>query len=643
LADFAQGAAVARQAADVFVSYKAEDRARLIPLVEALEAEGFSVWWDSHIGGGSHWREDIREHLDAAKCVIVAWTKRSVGPGNDFVCDEAARARRRGAYLPIQLDAVEPPLGFGEIQAISLKGWHGDRSDTRFVSLAGAIRDRIAGEHVAHHPVAQGKPAISRRSVVAGGIGVGTIALAGAGGWLLLKPAPANAKRIAVLPFANLSGGEAQSYFADGIAEELRSALSRVGMEVVGRTSSDAVKEMDAKAAATRLGVPNILTGSVRRSPETIRVNAQLVSGKDGVERWAQTYDRAPGDAIKIQTDIAASVAQALSIALGQAGLAALTLGGTTDSVAQDLLLQARKMRLEGSGAEIHRKSLAMVDAAIARDPNYADAHVLRAIVLNAFASQYGMDADKIASDRALASESANRAREIAPKLGSAYATLAYIDQGRLNLRGAQAHLAQALALSPDDPEVLSQATNTLEWFGEEHEALRLADRYIALDPLNPQAYRRKSQVLLALRRYAQSIETGRKASELAPKASRLWMGSSLLLLGRPDDALREFKAMPADDPFQHAGLALVAARTGDRAGAERVIGRMRQLFGANASYQYAQVYAQLGDKDLVFAELDNAFAFKDAGLIYLKIDPFMNPIRGDPRYAALVGKLNFP
>jgi len=306
-------------------------------------------------------------------------------------------------------------------------------------------------------------------------------------------------------------------------------------------------------------------------------------------------------------------------------------------------LLQARKMRQEGSGAEVYRKALAVVDAAIARDPNYADAHVLRAILMNALATQYGTNAEEITLNRAGASESANRARAIAPRLGSAYGTLAFIEQAQLNFQRAQDYIDQALALSPDDPEVLSNATNTLEWFGKGQEALRLADRYIALDPLNPQAYRRKSQVLLVLRQYAQSVEAGRKATELAPKASRLWTGSSLLLMGRPGDALAEFKAMSADDPFTPTGQALVAARTGDRAGAERIIARMRQQGGANASYQYAQVYAQLGDKDLALAELDNAFAANDPGLIYLKLDPFLDPIRGDPRFVALVRKLNFP
>ena len=240
--------------ADVFVSYKAEDRARLKPLVAALEAEGFSVWWDAHIGGGTDWREDIQNHLDGAKCVMVAWTKRSVGPEGRFVRDEATRAQRRGVYLPVRLDAIEPPLGFGEVQALSLKGWKGDRADPRFQAVADAVRSRISGEHQPLRPTHFVEGRVSRRAVMAGG--AGAVALAGAGGWFLLKPAPANAKRIAVLPFANMSGDENQAYFSDGVAEELRAALSRIQLEVIGRASSEAVKELDTKAALRSSALP---------------------------------------------------------------------------------------------------------------------------------------------------------------------------------------------------------------------------------------------------------------------------------------------------------------------------------------------------------------------------------------------------
>jgi TolB-like protein len=628
---------------DVFVSYKAEDRARLAPVVAALEAEGFSVWWDAHIGGGTNWHEDIEEHLESARCVVVAWSKRSAGHDGNFVREEARRAQRRGVYLPIRIDATEPPLGFGEIQAISLKGWHEDPSDARFVALVEAIQERVTGEHVAHHPTHYGRPVISRRTAVTGGIGIGTVALAAAGGWLLLKPAPANAKRIAVLPFADLSPAHDQAYFSEGVAEELRAALTRIGLQVIGRNSCDAAKDLDIKTAATKLDVAHVLTGSVRRSPATIRVNAQLVGGKDGVERWAQTYDRAPGDVITIQTDIAAKVAEALSIALGQAGRAALTLGGTTDSAAQDLMLRARKLRRDVTSAESYREALALVDAAIVRDPKYAEAHVERAFVLNTWAGQFGDDPDEVASQRALATQSANRALAIAPSLGSAHAVLAYIEQGRLNFAASLKHLEQALALSPNDPEVLSAATNNFEWLGRGQEALRLADQFVSLDPLNNSSHRRKAQVLHALRQFPQSVEAGRKASELAPKASRVWAGNSMVMMGRYREAVTAFEAMAPDDPFRLTGEALVAARTGDRTGAERMVDQMYEKLGITIGYQAAQVHAQLGQNDRAFADLDNALAARDGGLMYLKMDPLLDPIRGDPRYAALASKLHFP
>jgi serine/threonine-protein kinase len=625
---------------DIFVSYKSEDRDRLQPLISALEAEGFSVWWDRHIGGGTRWREEIQEHLDAAKCVIVAWTKRSVGPAGDFVRDEATRAQRRGSYLPIRFDRSAPPLGFGEIQVISLKGWRGDRSDPRFRAIAEAVRRRVTGEDIDQVTVLPIRTRLSRRALLAGG--TSAVALTGVGGWLLLKPAPANANRIAVLPFADLSPGRDQAYFSDGVAEELRSTLSRIGLQVIGRNSCDAVKHLDIRSVAAKLNAANVLTGSVRRSPEMLRVNAQLVSGADGVERWGRSYDRATGDAIKIQTDIALNVAQALSIALGQTGEAALTLGGTKDSVAQDLVLQARKLRREGSGAQPYRNGLTLVEAAIARDPNYADAYVLKAVFLESLASQFGPNINEIGSQRVLAKESANRALAIAPNLAAAHAALATINKGRLNFRGSLEHLRRALFISPDDPEALAFATNTLQWFGLGQEAVHLADRYIALDPLNAQAFRRKAQVLHALRQYPQSVEAGQKSIELAPKASRLWVGNSLLLLDRPGDALEAFLVVSADDPFRVTGEALVAARSADRAKAERIIGQMKEEFGA-VRYQIAQIRAQLGQTDLVFAELDNAMAVKDPGLIYLKMDPFMDPIRGDPRYATWISRLNFP
>jgi serine/threonine-protein kinase len=173
---------------DVFVSYKAEDRARVRPLVEALEAEGLSVWWDAHIGGGDEWRDSIQQHLDESKCVIVVWSRRSIGPQGHFVRDEATRAQRRHAYLPVRVDNVDPPLGFGEIQAIPIVRWKGDRSDPRYQAVLAAARAIVSGAPRPHY-VHFESPRVSRRAIIAGG--AAATAAAVAAGWFAPKPSVA--------------------------------------------------------------------------------------------------------------------------------------------------------------------------------------------------------------------------------------------------------------------------------------------------------------------------------------------------------------------------------------------------------------------------------------------------------------------
>src|SRR5690242_15215582 len=183
---------------DIFVSYKAEDRRRVEPLVRALEADGFTIWWDAQIAGGAEWREDIQEHLDSARCVLVVWSKRSVGREGRFVRDEASRAQRHGTYLPVRIDRIEPPLGFGEIHAIALQGWKGRHESPAYQSLLAAIRAVMSGE--APQIAADHSGPVSRRSVLIGG-GATAAAVAAVGGWVLLKPRKATAASIAVLPF----------------------------------------------------------------------------------------------------------------------------------------------------------------------------------------------------------------------------------------------------------------------------------------------------------------------------------------------------------------------------------------------------------------------------------------------------------
>ncbi len=130
---------------DIFLSYKREDQHRVAPLAERLTKAGFNVWWDRHIEGGSSWRQSIIESLNAAKCVIVVWSEVSVSAAGEFVHDEAGRAKARGVLLPVKIDSVDPPVGFGEIQALNLVGWNGSAGDARFKDVVDAARAIVTG------------------------------------------------------------------------------------------------------------------------------------------------------------------------------------------------------------------------------------------------------------------------------------------------------------------------------------------------------------------------------------------------------------------------------------------------------------------------------------------------------------------
>ena len=625
---------------EVFVSYKAEDRARVAPLVDALTAEGHSVWWDAHIGGGEEWRDEIAGHLDAAGCVIVVWSKRSIGKEGRFVRDEATRALRRGTYLPIRIDKVEPPLGFGETQALPLLGWKGNRRHPHYAAIAAAVNAMLGKE-----PAPRAQSGFQRRSVIAGGAAAAAAAAAAAGGLLFLRPRRAGANSIAVLPFANLSGDPSQDYFSDGMAEELRSALSRIaGLKVVARTSSEMLRDSDVKTAAKKLGVENIVSGSVRRSPSTIRVNAQLIDGGNGLERWSETYDRPAGDVLAIQTGIAQSVADALSIRLAGGDRANLNLGGTTNATAQDLFLRATSVGRDDSEPGL-RKALSLLESSIEIDPNYAAAHARKALILAVWSGFYAHSAAESLQKFQEALASANRAIAIEPRLSAGYAARGLVHRQMLNFGPALADFRKADSLPGENAETLRGYALQLGTDPENDGAIKMATRAATLDPLNPLSPETLSFNLYRARRYPEAIAEARRALELSPgrQQARRTLANCLLWMNKNEEAAAEYRKLDPTDYRRLLGEAVLAIRAGDRGSAVAKMDAMRQRLGDGALYQYAEVYAQLGQADEAFGALEEAMKTRDPGLAGIKVDPFLDPIRKDSRYAALVDRLNFP
>jgi serine/threonine-protein kinase len=546
----------------------------------------------------------------------------------------------------VLIDNVDPPLGFGESQAISLRGWRGDRSDPRYQAVLAAIERATGVRPSSTAPVARSQLRVDRRTAMAGA-GVAVVAVAGMGAWTLLKPATANASSnsIAVLPFENLSGDPAQAYFSDGVADEIRSSLARIaGLKVAGSTSSKAVRNDDAKIAAKKLGVGNILTGTVRQSPSTIRIAAELIDGHTGMDRWSQDYDRQPGDSIKIQTDIAENVATALSAALEGAARAAATVGGTSNAQAHDLFLRAAAPARESSKVSAEER-LDLLNAAIRLDPNYADAYARKAIVIRRLTDAFSTNSAQFDSGRAEALQVAQTATKLAPRLAMGHVALGQVYRSGLHVPQASAELQRALELAPGDADALRTYSYFVSLLGDQAKALALAERAISLDPLNSSSYDNRLSILFNARRYADAIDAGLQLKRSSPELLTFptTLGDCFMMAGKIDESRQSYAAAPADDLFRLTGEAVLAARTADAPGARARLARIQQVSGDAASYQFGEIYAQLGAADEAFRALDHAWQIKDAGLLHLRVDPWMDPVRSDRRFAALVGRIGFP
>lgn len=628
---------------DVFLSYKAEDRSRLAPLVEALEANGLSVWWDAQIGGGDRWRETIERQLTAARCVIVAWSKRSVGPEGHFVRDEAARAQRLGTYVPVRIDKVEPPLGFGETQALSLQGWKGDRTDPHYLALLESVRNRVGKTALGEIAPSQAAGVTRRSALIAGSAAAASIVGLGAWWWTRSSEHSDN-DSIAVLPFANLSNDPAQAYFSDGIAEELRSALSRIArLKVVARTSSEAVRDADAKTAARKLGVGNILTGSVRRTATTLRISAQLVDGREGIEQWSQVYDRPIGDSLQIQSDIAERVANALKIALAKSPDEFRAQGGTNSAEAQDLLLRSADARRRGDSEQAVREALGLIEAAIAIDPRYGDAWATKSTVLNDLSGAYAQTA---AEARALANQAeraALHAIQIAPQSQRGYVALGNVYYYALRIRAGLAQLEKARAIPSEDTAALTAIAYALSETGRTADALALTDQVIATDPLNAAGFHAKAVILSDAGRLPEAEQFERKAIAILPNraASRNRLALILMLQGKTDEARAELAAIPSDNVIRITYEAVLDARTGNRVSAERALTQLRLMGDDSSQFQQAAILAQLGDRDGAIAALQKGWKYRDSGLTGMRSDPLLEPVRSDPRFVAILKRMN--
>ena len=410
---------------------------------------------------------------------------------------------------------------------------------------------------------------------------------------------------------------------------------------MIARTSSFAFKDKNATIAdvAKTLGVDHVLEGSVRKSGDRVRITAQLIRAADSSHLWSETYDRTLEDIFAIQDEISGEVVDALKVRLLGPNASKPEVGGTTNAAAYEAYLQGLYSLNQGTGEANLRKALAAFDQAIAEDPNYARAHAGRARALSTLASN-GYEAFDSGFGRAR--EAAEHAIELEPGLAEAWLPLAYITATvDLDMPKAQAHFERALALDPGSAEVQATYSSFALGIGQLDKAIEAGLKAVQLDPVAPRPHIYLATAYYGARRYNEALAVSRRAERLDPNYPGVHGGIAVVLLetGDLEEARTEFEKEPIE--WQRlTGVALADAKLGRLERARAGLATAMKRLGEAAAYQYAEINAQLGDRDEAFRWLGVARRIKDPGLSGILSDPLMDPLRDDPRYKTLTREL---
>jgi TolB-like protein/Tfp pilus assembly protein PilF len=530
--------------ADIFISYARADKVRVERLVAALQARGWNVWWDAAVSPGEEFDDVIAAALERAKAVLVVWTPASVA--SRWVRGEARVGADRGILVPVRFDGAMLPIDARAIHTIDLDDWDYDSHSPALQQVCQSIAALLG----AAAPSA-GTPSV---------------------------PEPMQTARpsLAVMPFVNLSGDPQQDYFADGMMEEIVTALSRVRSIFViasGSTLCFKGKAVSAQAVGRQLGVRYLLEGSVRRSGDRVRIAPKLVDTADGSQIWAERYDGTLEDVFTLQDQVALNVVGAIVPTLQNAEIRRASSRPTANMGGYDLFLRALALVSAYEKPEAF-EALDLLDRAIALDSRYALAMALAAYT----------HAQVVVSGW---SDDPGRHRRLA------------LDLAR-----------RAVQLADDDSEVLSWVTGAYLPLDENFDdSIVLIDRSIALNPGSSLAWLMSGWLRAAAGDADRAVEHFEMSMRLDPCSSdRGYQLSGIALArfgqGRYAEAAALLKESLQLQPTVSINQALLAACYGH-------LGEIDAARAAIASYQ-ALSSRELDTRVTLFRKPEHRKAYLD-------------------------------
>jgi len=459
------------------------------------------------------------------------------------------------------------------------------------------------------------------------------------------------AKSIAVLPFDNLSRDPDNAFFAEGVQDEILTRLAKVAdLKVISRTSTQRFKSApsDLRDIAKQLGVMNILEGSVQKANDQVRVNVQLINALTDAHLWADTYDRKLIDIFSVESEIAKTIADTLQAKLTGSEKQMIAAQPTNDTAAYELYHKGRSLWEKRSGDNIP-KAIAFYEQAIARDPNYALAYAGLAkayILLPFYAGADRRDASVKAKDAAL------KALRLDLNLAEAHAALGKVlFFSEIDLPGAMREYKRAIELQPNDATAHHWFGNdSLAALGRFDEAIAEGKRAIELDPLSTVINVDLGETFYYAHRYDEAARQMRKTLEIDPTSfyAHYNLGIVLQLTGDLSGAIAEYEKAKrlGDNTLVSTLCAAAKAHAGDKDAARRMLSDLDQMSQRRevVGYLRALLYLSLNNKEEALRWLEQGFEERDGSNIsWIKVDPLLDSLHGDPRFESLVQKVTGP
>jgi TolB-like protein/Flp pilus assembly protein TadD len=650
----------------VFLSYASQDAEAAKRIRDALSAAAIEVWFDqSELRGGDAWDQKIRRELhDCALFIPVISANTAARHEGYFrlewdLADQRTHmiARNRAFIVPVCVDATpessaDTPESFQRVQWTRLPG---GETPVVFVEriqrlLSGEVPPALQRTGSPGSAVENGAAAPRwsiRVAYVA--IAAGLLLVVGIFGLERLRGSRPGVpeKSIAVLPLANESGDASQQYFSDGISEDLITALSQFpGLRVIGRTSSFQFRDSkeDSRSIGAKLGVAHLLEGSVRRSGDMVRVNAELINTADGSAQWSEHYDRSYKDLFALQDEVTRAVAAALRTELlpGQHAAAQSERPPSGSLEAYNAYLQGQFYISRHTEAD-WRKATEYFTQATELDPRYALAWSwlsqawagLGYAFLDGAPAQESFGKARAAADRALT---------LSPELAVAHIARGRVLQVYFDWRGTEAEYRRATELAPNDGSAKFSLGGLLATLGEVEPAIELTRQALATEPLRANWYNWLAAYLSGVDRLDEAERAIRKAIELQPGAQAYYQQLATIetLRGNAEAALTAAQREPPGW-WRDAALALARQIGSDRSAADAALKTLIDKDAGLAAYQIAEVYALRSDAKSTFEWLDRARDNRDAGIQFLLYDPFIRRYTDDPRFAAFCRSVGLP